>query len=151
MTPTNLTQLIYVFTNLANSVVPVLVALALLFFVWGLATFILNSGNKDEGKKGRDRMVWGLVALFVILSIGGLLAVVQTTLFNRTGGYEYNTGDNNLPLGSGVHTNPITYIGGEGFNVNPQLDNTQDRGFRYCFLGVGNNCERTWRDRWLRN
>lgn len=148
MTPTNLTELIQLFTDFAILTVPVLVALALLFFVWGLATFILNSGNKDEGKKGRDRMVWGLVALFVILSIGGMLSAVQNTIFGGVGGLRGGTG------AYGDHANstlpqPSAFEGGG--NAGVLSGGGQDRGFRYCFLGVGNNCERTWRDRWLRN
>lgn len=101
MTPTNLTELIQIFTDFAILTVPVLVALALLFFVWGLASFILNSGNKDEGKKGRDRMVWGLVALFVILSIGGLLSILRNTVFGNSGNF------NRFP--DGIHSQPSTY------------------------------------------
>ena len=109
MTPTNLTELIQIFTDFAILTVPVLVSLALLFFVWGLATFILNSGNKEEGKKGRDRIVWGLVALFVILSIGGLLSIIRNTVFGNAG-YFYQFPD-------GAHTQPSTYDPGEFVDI----------------------------------
>ena len=51
-------------------------ALALLFFFWGLALFILKAGNDEERTKGRTRMVWGIVALFVIVAVWGLVQLL---------------------------------------------------------------------------
>ena len=76
-----LTGIICQLTSLAQAVVPVLVALALLFFVWGLAQWILNMSDTDKHKEGKERMIWGLVALFVIMSVAGLVAILQATFF----------------------------------------------------------------------
>ena len=86
MPPTNLTELIYIPVRLLQDAVPILVSLALLFFFWGMANFILHAGNTEERKKGRDVMVWGLIALFVILSVAGLVAVLQMSVFGDPGG-----------------------------------------------------------------
>lgn len=80
-----LTDIILRITELVYAVVPVLVALALLFFFWGLAQWILNMADTEKHQEGKQRMIWGLVALFVIGSIGGLILILQNTLFN-TGG-----------------------------------------------------------------
>lgn len=80
-----LTEIIVRLTQLVYAVVPVLVALALLFFFWGMAQWILNMADTEKHKEGKQRMIWGLVALFVIGSIGGLILILQNTLFN-TGG-----------------------------------------------------------------
>jgi hypothetical protein len=63
--------------TLVGMAVPVLVGLALLFFIWGLVLFILNSGNEQERAVGKQRMVWGVVALFVIVSVWGLVLLLQ--------------------------------------------------------------------------
>jgi hypothetical protein len=67
-------------TNLLNSLkswvdilIPIAVAAAVLFFFWGLARYIL--AEADESKiAGRHMMLWGVIALFVIVSIWGLVA-----------------------------------------------------------------------------
>lgn len=65
--------------TLINLATPIVVALALLFFFWGLATFILSAGNEEKRKEGRGIMIWGIIALFIIVSIWGLIRVVQET------------------------------------------------------------------------
>ena len=62
--------------------VPVLIALALLYFLWGVAQWILNINNEEKMREGRMRVIWGLVALFFIVSIGGVIAILMNTFFN---------------------------------------------------------------------
>lgn len=81
-----LTGFICQLTNLVLTIVPILVALALLFFFWGLAGWVLSSGDAEKGKEGRTRMLWGLIALFFIVSIGGVVAVLMQTFFGSGGG-----------------------------------------------------------------
>lgn len=58
--------------------IPLVFALALLFFFWGVAKYIWSVGaDKDEGKK---IMIWGVVALFVMASIWGLVSFIQEQL-----------------------------------------------------------------------
>lgn len=72
--------------DLISLATPVVVALALLYFFWGLASFILAAGGDDEKKqKGRSTMIWGIIALFIIVSIWGLIGVVQNTFDLDTG------------------------------------------------------------------
>ena len=67
-------DLIFIFINLIFKVVPVLVSLALLVFVWGLAKFIFRLGGDEKAvTEGKNLMIWGLVALFVRVSIWGIL------------------------------------------------------------------------------
>lgn len=54
--------------------IPLAFTCALLFFFWGVAKYIRSAGNeKEEGKK---IMVWGVVALFVMSTIWGLVAFI---------------------------------------------------------------------------
>ncbi len=63
--------------EIISILVPILIGLALLLFLWGLVKFIWNSddeGARDEGKK---MMLWGVIALFVIVSVWGLVALLN--------------------------------------------------------------------------
>ncbi len=62
--------------GLLNLGIRIIFALALVLFFWGLVQFIMKSGDaklRDEGKK---RMIWGIIALFVMVSIYGILNFV---------------------------------------------------------------------------
>ena len=63
--------------DIINVLIPIVFALALLLFFWGLATYILSAGDPDKKKEGRDKMIWGIVALFVMASVWGLVNFLQ--------------------------------------------------------------------------
>ena len=65
--------------GLIGQVQTVLFALAFLFFFYGLAVFVLKSGGEDK-KQGRDIMIWGTVALFIMFSIYGILGLLGDTI-----------------------------------------------------------------------
>jgi len=62
-----------------DAIVPIIFALAILFFLFQLAMFLLNTGEKkDDAKTG---MIWGIIILVVMFSIGGIIALLQGTIF----------------------------------------------------------------------
>jgi hypothetical protein len=63
-----------------NFIIPTIAGLALLYLLWGIAVFIMNAANEDARKTGRTKIAWGFVGLFVIVSIWGILAIVDNTL-----------------------------------------------------------------------
>jgi hypothetical protein len=67
-------------TTVISVLVGVLVALALTVFLWGMVLFIANSANDEKRAQGKRKMIWGIVALFVIVSVWGLVNLLQTLL-----------------------------------------------------------------------
>jgi len=59
--------------------ITLLFALALAYFIWGLAGFILNADNPDERKKGKDKIIWGVIGIFIMSGVLGILAIVTNT------------------------------------------------------------------------
>lgn len=49
----------------------------LVFFFWGLAKYIF--GGAEDKIKGKNLMIWGVLAIFVAASIWGIVAVLKTT------------------------------------------------------------------------
>ena len=68
---------------IGGSIMPLLFLIALSWFIWGVIEFIRNSDNQEKRKEGRRRMLWGIVALFVMVSYLGITSVFTETLFNR--------------------------------------------------------------------
>lgn len=64
-------------SDLISTLVPVVISLAVLFFLYGLAKYIWNVG--DEKEKGKDMMIWGIIGLFVMVSIWGLVNLLGET------------------------------------------------------------------------
>jgi len=56
---------------------PIMVGVALIVFIWGLITFIAKAGDETARTEGKQRMVWGIIAMFVIVSIWGLVTFIR--------------------------------------------------------------------------
>lgn len=63
-----------------GALMPVIVGLAVLFFLWGLAQYILNADNKDVRAQASKHMVMGIFVIFIMLSVWGIVAVISNTL-----------------------------------------------------------------------
>jgi len=65
--------------SFVGAAVPVIAALALLAFFWGLAMYLFNfgEGKEDVQKKGRNLMIYGILAIFVMVSVFGIAQLLQ--------------------------------------------------------------------------
>lgn len=59
-----------------NILVPILYSLCFVVFFWGLSKFILNSGSAPEVQKGKTYMIWGVTALFVLISLRAIIGIL---------------------------------------------------------------------------
>lgn len=73
---------LYLLSFETRSVIDILVtltsAIALLVFIWGLAVFIFQAGSDESRARGRQLMFWGVLALFVLVSIWAIVTVVRS-------------------------------------------------------------------------
>jgi len=64
--------------QLLNTIVPILIALAVVYFIWGVVSFVI--AKEEEAKTaGRDKIIYGLIGLVVIVSIWGLVSILKNT------------------------------------------------------------------------
>ena len=67
--------------GLINPIIVILVGVALLAFFWGLAKFIFRVGGDEKAvEEGKMIMKWGLIALFVMVSVWGIIIFIQEAL-----------------------------------------------------------------------
>jgi hypothetical protein len=74
--------------SLMNLLIRVLVGFAILVIIWGVIKFIIagGSGDSEAGKKAKDTILYGVLGLFVITTIWGLVGIVRRTLGTGTPG-----------------------------------------------------------------
>ncbi len=60
-------------------IIPFILLLATLYFFWGLTKFILNAGNEEAQGQAKQIMIWGVVAVFVMVSFWGLVGFLSQT------------------------------------------------------------------------
>ncbi len=65
-------------------IIPFLFTLATAGFIWGIIQFFLNPDNEEKRKKGKTYMIWGLITLFVMVSMWGLVGVLSNTFGIKT-------------------------------------------------------------------
>jgi len=83
---TNLFQLLDIARSLVNLLTGVVAAIVLLVFFWGMAKFVLNAGELEARVEGRRLMFWGIIALFVMVSVWGILYFIGQNLGIGQGG-----------------------------------------------------------------
>ena len=82
--PQDFSSLVRIFIKIIDIALPILIGLALLAFFWGLVKFILRLGGDEKIEEGRSLMVWGLIALFVMISFVGILNFFYGDIFGGT-------------------------------------------------------------------
>lgn len=73
-TPQTFADIICVLNSLVSYIIPLLTAIALLVFSWGIVKFIANAGNEKVRDEAKHILFWGVVALFVMFSIMGIIS-----------------------------------------------------------------------------
>src|SRR3989344_1459389 len=57
-------------------IVPIIMTLALIYFFWGLIKYISKAGDEEAQKEARGMMIYGVIILFVMASVWGLVGVI---------------------------------------------------------------------------
>ena len=54
------------------------VVISVLYFLYGVAKFVYDMRNPTEKNTGKQHLLWGMVGLFIILSVGGILKIFES-------------------------------------------------------------------------
>ncbi len=64
--------------QLLNSIIPVMLALGVVYFVYGVVQYVI-AGGEETKKAGKDRIIYGIIGLTIIVGVWGLIALVVNT------------------------------------------------------------------------
>lgn len=51
-------------------------------FLWGMVKFIWNAEDPKAQEAGKQVMIWGMIALFVMVALWGIVGFLQGSLFS---------------------------------------------------------------------
>lgn len=64
---------------IGKAILPLLLALAIAVFIYGVIQYAINAQEEKKREEGKKFITWGIVAVAVIVSIWGLIALLTTT------------------------------------------------------------------------
>ncbi len=77
--------------DIFNIIVPILIALGVIIFIWGVLVYVLAS-DEEAKSKGRDKIIFGIIGLAVIIGLWGLVRILTNTFgVENTGSITFPT------------------------------------------------------------
>ena len=67
-------------TEILNPIILLLFAVAIIYFLWGTFVFIQNQDNAEAQKTGKKNMLWGIIGIFLMIAVYGIISLVANTL-----------------------------------------------------------------------
>ncbi len=67
-------------TEIFSPIYQAVVGITILYFLYGVARYVIELNNPDSKTTGRSHLFWGLIGLFIVLSVGGILSLLNGTL-----------------------------------------------------------------------
>lgn len=112
-TPQEYADVVDIFLGILNSLIPIIIGIALLIFIWGGVKFLYAGGSDDSVEPAKKMMFWGIIIIFIMVSMFGIIQIFYGDIIGGNAGIPV------LPEKSKVQ---------EGA---PNIDNTtDDRGFQ---------------------
>lgn len=65
-----------IYKGIIPPLIPVLVGIAVLVFIWGVIKYLTAADDPEKAKEGMKTITWGVIGLFVIISVWGLVAIL---------------------------------------------------------------------------
>lgn len=78
--PSDVKGLVDILLGLITSATTVVMGLLVLVFFWGVAKYIYTVGEAGK-KEAKNVLIWGAVALFIVMSIWGIVRVLQRSIW----------------------------------------------------------------------
>ena len=82
--PQNFAHFAGIIICLVSRLVGVLIALAFLFFLWGVSQFVLKADNEEGREKGKQILLWGVIVLFLLFAAWSIIQIIGTTFGSQS-------------------------------------------------------------------
>ncbi len=62
--------------NLVNQIIPILLIIGTIVFLWGVILYLTAGADEEKRANARSLMIYGLVGLFVMVAVWGIVNVL---------------------------------------------------------------------------
>ena len=101
-----------IISGIFNPLIVLIGGLALIYFLVGVLKYIQSADNEEKRKEGATMMTYGIVALFVMSAVWGLVAVLEKT---------FNLDNNEISSSSTTETGQVPFST-DGGDFSPGTD-----------------------------
>jgi len=67
-------------TVIIDPLIGLLFSLAVVYFIYGLAQYLLNPESEEVRKSSKTHMLWGIIGIFIMVSVYGIIDIIINTL-----------------------------------------------------------------------
>ncbi len=68
-----------VVTLIINPLILFLFALAVVYFLYGVAEFLFNQDNEEAKTTGKSHMIWGIVGISIMMGVWAIMNLILNT------------------------------------------------------------------------
>ena len=71
---------------IVNPLIYLLIAVAVIYFLWGVLKFVRNADNPELRPEGARHILWGVIGIAIMLTVFTFVSVIRNTV----GSNQYN-------------------------------------------------------------
>lgn len=72
-------------TSWIDRLIPLVISIALILFLIGIVQFVTAGGDEEKRAAARGMIIFGIIALFVMVSVWGFVNILSRTFFGNQG------------------------------------------------------------------
>lgn len=70
-----------------NPIIGFMFAVAVVMFIYGIVEYIWSADNEDKVSDGKRHMIWGIIGMFVMIGVYGVLNILSGFWWDIGSGY----------------------------------------------------------------
>ena len=70
-----------------NPIIGFMFAVAVVMFIYGIVEYIWSADNEDKVAVGKKHMIWGIIGIFVMIGVYGILNLLSGFWWEIGSGY----------------------------------------------------------------
>lgn len=68
-------------SNFIDRLIPLIISIALILFLIGIVQYVTAGGDEEKRSAARGMIIFGIIALFVMVSVWGFVNILSRTFF----------------------------------------------------------------------
>lgn len=85
-------------TYIINPAILLIFSAGFFLFLWGLVVFLFKLDEGGEHEEGKKHMLWGIIGMFIMVAVGGIMAILDNTFNLRSARPDMNRIQNIIPI-----------------------------------------------------